>query len=387
MNLRLALSAVFFIFSLIGCQSAIRSTAQTCHCPTQVPLSKPIYTPTPWEQLPGWKENAIQPGFLAWRNGCSVLKTQALWRDVCQQAQQVPSDEAAIRQFVESQFIPLQVSLSNGETTGLVTGYYEPLLQGDIRPSAKARYPIYAPPADLITIELASLYPDLKHRRLRGRLNGNKVIPYYDRTDIERQKGKMQAIAWVDDAIELFFLQVQGSGRIQLPNGSYIRVGYADQNGHPYRSIGKWLIDQGELTASQVSMQSIKAWARKHVNKAQALLNVNPSFVFFKKLEQATGGPFGALGIPLTEGYSVAVDRNFTPLGAPLYLSTQYPNETRPLARLVAAQDTGGAIRGPMRVDFFWGFGAKAGDLAGKMKQSSSVWILWPKASPLPSKT
>ena len=372
------------VFTLIGCSAFIKAP-EKCICePVAPPLNKPIYQPTRWSQLPGWTDNPVKPGFLAWRQGCRILKDQPTWHDICAQAQIVPSNETAIRQFIESQFIPLEVSLADGEKTGLVTGYYEPLLNGDIKPSAKARYPIYAPPTDLITIELGTLYPDLNHRRLRGRLVGNKIIPYYNRTEIEQGQGKMQAIAWVDDAIELLFLHVQGSGRIKLPHGQCIRVGYADQNGHPYRSIGSWLVKQGELNASQVSMQKIQTWARNHPDKLHTLLSQNPSYVFFREFNNSTGGPVGALGVPLTDGYSVAVDRNFTPLGAPLYLATQYPNENRPLQRLVAAQDTGGAIRGPIRVDFFWGFGKEAGNLAGKMKQQGSIWILWPNASPLP---
>jgi membrane-bound lytic murein transglycosylase A len=384
MTLRLSLFALCFAFSLVSCRSITTPPVESCQCTQpQKTLSKPSYIPTQWHQLPGWTDNPIQPGFLAWRNGCQVLKDQALWHAICKQAQHIPSNETAIRAFIETQFIPLAINL-DGKNTGLVTGYYEPLLKGDSKPSAKARYPLYAPPADLITIELGTLYPDLNHRRLRGRLVGNKITPYYNRAEIEQGQGKLQAIAWAEDAIELFFLHIQGSGRIKLPNGKYMRVGYADQNGHPYRSIGSWLIEQGELNASQVSMQSIQAWARKNPGKLHLLLHHNPSYVFFKELTNATGGPLGALGIPLTDGYSVAVDRSFTPLGVPLYLSTQYPNESRPLQRLVAAQDTGGAIRGPIRVDFFWGFGQEAGNLAGKMKQPGSVWILWPKASPLP---
>lgn len=384
MTPRCILSVLCITVTLFGCSIAPR-VADNCQCETpQKTAGKPVYQQVGWDTLPGWQDNQARPGFLAWRNGCSALKNQPAWAQICLAADAVPDDEASIRQFIETHFTPLQVSLSDRKNTGLVTGYYEPLLIGNRYKTTQARYPVYAPPADLITVDLGILYPDLKNRRLRGRIVGNKLVPYYDRADIEQGKVKLQTIAWVNDPIELFFLQIQGSGRIQLPDGSMMRVGYADQNGHPYRSIGTWLIEKGELSAAQASMQGIQAWARANPGKLNTLLNVNPSFVFFRELPNATGGPLGAMGIALTDGYSVAVDRNFIPLGAPVFLATQYPNSSKPLQRLVAAQDTGGAIRGPIRVDYFWGFGKAAGELAGKMKQQGSVWILWPKKQPMP---
>jgi membrane-bound lytic murein transglycosylase A len=287
-----------------------------------------------------------------------------------------------VRRYFEEWFSPWRVTASDGSMHGLVTGYYEPLLTG-ARQAGKGRFPVYAVPDDLLTIDLGSVYPELKSMRLRGRLVGNKVVPYWSRTEIEQGQAPLagKALAWVDDPIELFFLQIQGSGRIRLEDGSLLRVGYADQNGHPYKSIGKWLIDQGELQASEASMQGIQAWARANPNKLDTLLNTNPSYVFFRILPNAEGGPIGALGVPLTDRASVAIDPRHLPLGAPLYLATTRPNSLQPLNRLVMAQDTGGAIRGPMRIDYFWGFGPEAGALAGRMKQEGEVWLLWPKGS------
>jgi membrane-bound lytic murein transglycosylase A len=179
--------------------------------------------------------------------------------------------------------------------------------------------------------------------------------------------------------VELFFLHVQGSGRIQLPDGGIVRVGYADHNGHPYRSIGRALVDRGELPLSKASMQGIKAWARDNPEKLPALLAENPGFVFFRELTGDASGPLGSLNVPLTPRRSIAVDPASVPLGAPVYLATTWPNTTTPLNRLMMAQDTGSAIKGGVRADFFWGFGDDAGKLAGRMKQAGSMWVLLPK--------
>jgi membrane-bound lytic murein transglycosylase A len=191
-------------------------------------------------------------------------------------------------------------------------------------------------------------------------------------------------IAWVADPVELFFLQIQGSGQIQFPDGARTRIGYADQNGHPYRSLGRHLIERGEMSLEQASMQGIQAWAAANPQKLQEALNANPSYVFFRELNAAEPGPIGALGVPLSAQYSLAVDRRFVPLGAPVFLATTYPLSEQRLERLMAAQDTGGAIRGVARGDFFWGTGSDAGALAGRMRQQGRMWLLWPRDEPPP---
>jgi membrane-bound lytic murein transglycosylase A len=238
-------------------------------------------------------------------------------------------------------------------------------------------------PDDLITVDLAGVYPNLKGMRLRGRLVGKTVVPYATRADIERAAIPGKELLWVDDPVEAFFLEVQGSGRVQLDGGDTVRVAYADQNGHPYKAIGRWLIDQGELPAAQATAQGIKAWIAAHPERRQELLNVNPSYVFFKeeRLVDPSVGPKGALGVSLVPARSVAVDRTFIPLGAPLFLATTQPGSDVPLQRLVMAQDTGGAIKGAVRVDYFFGFGGQAPDNAGRMKQQGRVWVLLPRAS------
>jgi len=234
----------------------------------------------------------------------------------------------------------------------------------------------------LLTIDFAAIYPELKGKHLRGKLVGKKVVSYPERAELMRSNelsGK--EIVWVDDAIDAFFLQVQGSGRVLLPHGEVIRVAYADQNGQPYKSIGRYLIDKGELTMSQASMQGIKAWVAAHPSRQEELLNVNPRYIFFREEEisDPSVGPKGAMGLPLTPERSIAVDPAYIPLGAPVFLATTQPGSKSPLQRLVMAQDTGSAIKSPVRADFFWGFGAQAGETAGRMKQRGSMWVLLPK--------
>jgi membrane-bound lytic murein transglycosylase A len=262
----------------------------------------------------------------------------------------------------------------------MVTGYYEPVLAGSRARSERFRHPVYGVPADLIAVDLESVNPELKGLRLRGRIEGNRLVPYRARAEIESGGGfQAPVIAWVEDAVELFFLQIQGSGQIALDTGGRLRLGYGDQNGHPYRSIGRFLVERREMTLDQASMQGIKAWATANPRKLREALDSNPSYVFFREMPEGDAGPIGTLGVPLTAGYSIAVDPRHVPLGASVFLATTMPLSSQPLERLVAAQDTGGAIRGAVRADFFWGSGAEAGVQAGRMRQQGRLWILWPK--------
>ncbi len=246
---------------------------------------------------------------------------------------------------------------------------------------------MYAPPPDLLTIDLGSLYPELKGKRLRGRVEGKKVVPYYNRAELETGSAlRGHEIVWVDNALDAFLLQVQGSGRVQLTTGETIRLQYADQNGYPYQSIGRYLVDKGELPMDQSTLPAIRQWLASNPARKDEVLNANPSYVFFteEKLEDPGQGPKGAQGVPLTAGRSIAVDPASVPLGAPVFLDTTFPSTDRPLQRLVVAQDTGGAIRGVVRADFFWGPGAAAGEQGGRMRQNLRMWMLWPKGAKLP---
>lgn len=348
----------------------------------ELPAPTPPFAASSWGKLPGWQSADLLPSFSALQQSCRALKNKANWQTVCSRAEAlVSTDNIGLHQFFESAFTPFQVFNPDGSSQGLITGYYEPKLLGSRTKTKRFTYPIYGVPDDLLTIDLGDVYPQFKGMRLRGRLQGKRVLPYFDRAEIEQGKAAVQGreLFWVDNAVELFFLQIQGSGRIELPDGSHVKIGYADQNGQPYISIGKKLVELGELKLEQASMQGIKQWGEQHPDKLPALLAQNPSYVFFRELPDQLSSPLGALGVPLTNAYSIAIDPRTIPLGVPVFLSTTYPNTSEPLNRLMLAQDTGGAIRGAVRADFFWGYGEEAGAQAGRMKQDGQMWVLFPK--------
>ncbi len=351
--------------------------------PKQAEAPKELLKATTFKALPGWERDNLREAWSAFLNSCEVLIKKPDWREPCTIAQDVDAaSEKAVRVFFEAFFVPHQVVNPDGSDTGLVTGYYEPLLRGARKRGGPYQTPLHRVPEDLLTIDLGGAYPELKNMRLRGRLVGNKIVPYLSRADLIQTNALTgKELVWVDDPFDAFFLQVQGSGRIQLDTKETIRIAYADQNGHPYRSIGRYLVDKGEMTLDQASAQSIKAWFLANPARQQELLNANPSYVFFKeeRLTDPGKGPKGALGVPLTAQRSIAIDPQFIPLGVPVFLATIHPGKETPLQRLVMAQDTGGAIRNAVRADYFWGFGAEAGEKAGKMKQRGQMWILLPK--------
>ncbi|HWA37484.1 MAG TPA: MltA domain-containing protein [Burkholderiales bacterium] len=356
-------------------------------CPACPPLKPPAetarYLESSFDALPGWGTAMLEPSLRAFLGSCPRSGALAT---ACTLARTVPpGDEAAARRFFEETFAAYALTTGEGVDTGLVTGYYEPIIEGSRTRSAQHRYPVFGVPDDLVVVDLASVNPDVRNMRLRGRLEGRRLVPYSSRAEIDAKGEGFPApiLAWVADPVELFFLQIQGSGQVRLENGERLRLGYADQNGHPFRSLGRWLVERGELTLDQASMQGIKAWAAANPAKLQEALNQNPSYVFFRDMPPS-GSPVGALGVPLTPGFSIAVDRRFVPLGAPVYLATTYPLSEERLERLMAAQDTGGAIRGAVRADFYWGTGPEAGAFAGRMRQQGRMWLLWPRGEALP---
>lgn len=363
-------------------------------CPVCLP-PKPIpteaaYKETPWSEVPAWATASFVPSLRAFIAGCSRASSRTPWQGACAEARALaPDSEQAARKFFETRFAAFRVIAPDGRDEGLITGYYEPILKGRRAPEAGFRFPVYGVPEDLVVVDLAELHPELRNLRLRGRLQGGRLVPYYSRAEIESSPARIAArpLVWVADAVDLFFLQVQGSGQVEFASGERVRLGFADQNGHPYRSLGRLLIDRGDLKPGEASMQAIKAWAAAHPEKLQAAMNANPSYVFFRELpppKDPLDGPPGALGVPLTPGYSIAVDPRYIPLGAPVFLQTTHPLSDRPLERLAMAQDTGGAIRGAVRADFFWGTGEGAGAEAGRMQQQGRLWLLWPRGEPLP---
>ncbi|WP_232726436.1 murein transglycosylase A [Mariprofundus ferrinatatus] len=341
---------------------------------------QPAYIKSDWRTLPEWGQVALVSSLEALRAGCVSLKRREQWQQICAEAGLLDIDNNdAVRTFFESHFTPWQLKNGDGSDHGLITGYYEPLLYGSREKTGRFRFPIYGEPDDLLIIDLAELYPELKGKRLRGRVEGKRVVPYHDRAAIDSEHPPAgKEILWVDDEIGLFFLQVQGSGRVQMPDGSIVKLGYANQNGHPYNSIGKRLVEMGEMTVHQASMQRIRQWGVDNPARLKELLYHNPSYVFFREMPESLSSAVGAMGVPLTAGYSMAVDRRTIPLGMPVYLSTTWPGSDKPLNRLMLAQDVGGAIKGTIRGDFFWGFGEEAGKYAGSMKQQGRMWVFFP---------
>lgn len=326
----------------------------------------------------------------AWLRSCSVLKQKDTWKKVCDLADDIkePSDEN-IKNYFKKYFNLYSATNMDGSDTGTITGYYQPILKGSKVKTSHYKVPLYTTPKDLITVDLSDVYPELKSKRLRGKLAGNKLIPYLSRAEIDGQGSPLAGneIVWVEDPVEAFFLEIQGSGIIQFDNGEAMQIGYADQNGYPFKAIGSTLVQKKEITMAEASMEGIKNWARKNITKLREFLNMNASYVFFRKLPNDLPGPIGALGVSIEAERSVAIDPKFIPLGAPVFLSTTQPNTSEPLERLMVAQDTGGAIRGGVRADFYWGSGDEAGRKAGSMKQQGKIWTLLPRDYALPKAT
>ena len=338
--------------------------------PLDPKLPQTYLLPDSYDDLEGWGGESYDELLALFRKNCGAGVAKELYGDLCEEAE-LSVDAAA---FFERSFLPYRVVAKEGEKKGLMTGYYEPMLEGSLQRSERYRYPLYGEPEDLLIVDLADVYPELKGKRLRGRLVGNRVVAYEPRENIEASQAPV--ICWVDDRIALFFLEVQGSGRIALESGETLYVGYKNQNGHPYRSVGKYLIEQGEIAPEKISLQSIRAWLEAHPGRVDEVLGHNPSVVFFQTKPHAASG---AMGLELTPQRSVAVDRRYIPLGAMLYIASDDPVTREPIERVVFAQDTGGAIKGELRADYFWGFGKTAERKAGKMKQESAFWILLPK--------
>ena len=378
---------------MVGCKTPGKTKPATVAPAATVAASiippPPIFTLSKWEALPEWATLDLTPSWAALMQSCRVLRVKPQWQQICTNADLIDkTDSEAQRNFYQERLVPFQMFNADGSDQGIITGYYEPLLKGSRFKTERFRYPIYSVPDDMLEIDLGDAYPQLKGQRIRGRLSGKRVVPYYKRAEIDAGTDNLtgREIFWVENSVELFFLQIQGSGRVELVDGRQYKVGYADQNGHPYVSVGRKLIEMGEMKLEDASMQGIKAWGEKNPGKLDAVLELNPSYVFFREMPDTLATPLGALGVPLTNEYSIAVDPRAVPLGSPVFLATTQPNSSLPLNRLMLAQDTGGAIRGSVRADFFWGFGEKAGAQAGRMKQQGRMWVLFPKGGePVPN--
>jgi membrane-bound lytic murein transglycosylase A len=382
----------------IAILSAACLAACTAPPPPPTTPSTPKLTLAPVEiaTLPGWTDDRIVEALPAFLRSCAafakmaddetiggdgIAGTAAAWRGPCAAAEALQPErgavaELAVRAFFQDQFRAYAVG-NNGDRTGLFTGYYEAEAQGSRRKTRSYAAPLLKRPPDLVMVDLGRFRPAWRGERIAGRVVEGRLEPYDTRAEIEG--GSLDrfrlAFLWVDDPVDLFFLQIQGSGRIHLTDGTMVRVQYDGQNGQPYVAIGKKLVARGALTLDEVSMASIRSWIVAHPEEGKALMAENSSYVFFRELKG--DGPLGSEGVVLTPGRSLAVDRDYIPLGAPVWLDASQGGET--VRRLAVAQDTGGAIRGPVRGDVFWGYGSEAEDKAGKMRAAGAYYLLLPR--------
>lgn len=330
--------------------------------------------PMPLERLPGFADDRLDGLRGAIAQQCALKNPPADWSLLCPAFATAGDDLAG---WLARRFEAVEI-VDEANPDGLVTGYFEPTISGSRQREHASQVPILPAPPDLLTIDLAEVEPKLKGLRLRGRVEGRRVVPYYSRAELAGA-APAAPLGWADDPVELFFLEIQGSGRLRLRDGAELRIGYADQNGHPYRAIGRTLIEAGELRREDVTAQSIKRWLRAHPEQAAQVMNTNASQVFFRPLPAPPApelGPPGSLGVALTPLRSIAVDRERIALGTLVWLDTTDPVSGAPLRRMTIAQDTGGAIRGRKRADLFWGSGERAEQASGAMKAPGRFWML-----------
>jgi membrane-bound lytic murein transglycosylase A len=368
------IAAVAMITLLAACSTPpTRGTAYRQSClgaaPTTYSSSIANFSAVSWQAIPGWQEDELAQAWPAWLKSCEGLVKRNMrngevnWRQVCAQSANVSSrDSQAIRRYFENNFQAYEVRNNSGMDSGLITGYYEPVMNGSQVRTSTYSVPLYAYPAAW---------------------RKSKPIPGPTRADlISSGMLKGSEIAWVQDPVAAAFMQIQGSGKIRLEDGRIMRLGFAGTNDQPFKSFAQWLLDRKEITRSEATMQGISQWAKRNPDRVNEMLNANPRFVFFKELPgnvDADLGPTGALGVPLTGERSIAIDLQAMPLGAPVFLATTRPLSNQPLQKLVFAQDTGKAIVGGVRADYYWGSGDAAGEAAGRMKQNGRMWLLLPR--------
>lgn len=352
--------------------------------------------PVGFSALSGWRNDNQAAALPALRASCRKLAKRPVgaavgtdwiglsggdWRGPCKAMPEDSVDAETARAFLQEWFRPYKVSGAEG-SEGLFTGYFEAELTGSRRRQNASQVPLYKVPRDHVTVDLGQFDQKLKGKRFVGRVAGRNLVPYHKRGAIDdgALKGQGAELIWADDPIDVFLMHIQGSGRVSLRDRTVMRVGFAGHNGHGYRSIGRVLIQRGELQRGQASWGHIRQWIESHPQQARALLAENPRYIFFRNIHGK--GPIGAQGVELTTGRSLAVDRRYIPLGVPVWLSTRWPTDaSRPLERLMVAQDTGAAITGPVRGDFFWGHGKEALRLAGNMKSRGVYFALLPKSA------
>ncbi len=384
------LIALFFPFILAGCTNTSLPPSSSV-ATKDTPSAALSISPQSFSSLPNWGSDNFTDFAQAYQKSCNrILKRNSQsnfgpsakfgknqeWQIVCRRFKDIDKSNAIkIRQFFETNFIPYSAQAGN-VSTGLFTGYYEASLKGSRQRGGVYQTPLRSRPDDLVMVDLGAFRDELKGQRIAGRVKGGKLKPYETHEQIINgglPAAQDKPLVWVDSAVDAFFLQIQGSGIVALDDGSIMRVGYAGQNGHPYYAVGRELIKRGALTKENVSLQSIRDWMAENPDQAQDLMTTNKSYVFFTEVKGE--GPLGGEGIALTPERSLAIDRSIIPYSMPLWLDLENPK----LSKLMVTQDTGGAIRGPVRGDYFWGYGTRAEEMAGGMKSQGRYWFLMPK--------
>ena len=349
------------IFILTGCGPKFES----------VDFSSAKLKKVDFSDLHSFEDDNLPLALEVFKKDCKKASRKKLFKEVCLKAENTTD----AKEFFLENFTPYKLYNKNGTDKGVITGYYEPLLYGSLKQTEKYKYPVYAVPDDLITVNLSSIYPELKKYRLRGKIVNNKLVPYNSRAQIDDKKA-YKILCYVDNKIDLYFLQIQGSGKVQLENGRLLNLGYANQNGHRYKSVGKLMIKKGYIgNGIDASMQGMKKWFEDNPEKTKNVLDHNPSYVFF---ENRTKGATGSLGVELVAKRNLAVDRRYIPLGMPVFINTKNPVTKEEINSLMVAADTGGAIKGEIRADYFWGYAKEAEQYAGKMKELGKLYILIP---------
>jgi len=357
---------IFTIFIFTGCSPKFEKLS----------FSNANLQEVSFKDLKNFEEDNLSLALDVFNKACTKSQRRELFKEVCIEAKNTNN----AKEFFTNNFTPYKLYNSDGSDKGVITGYYEPLLYGSYIKDERFKYPIYKIPSDLIIVDLKSIYPKLKNYRLRGKIEGNRLIPYGDREIIENSEEE-NVLLYVDNKIELYFLHIQGSGKIELPNGDIVNVGFANQNGRKYVSIGKYMLNEGYIgrgTEYSASVQGMKKWFDDNPQMVDEVLNQNPSYVFF---EERKKGATGSLGVELVAQRNLAVDTKYIKLGLPVFINTKNPITNENIDQLMVAADTGGAIKGEIRADFFWGFSKDAEKFAGSMKEKGELYILVPKKS------
>ena len=358
--MRFLLLSTLILFFITGC-STKNDTSKEYHKQKE---------PVSVNEIDGFFDDDLNYALEVFKKDCKKAVIYEQFTKVCQKAE----SETNGKKFFTSNFQAYKLYDSNSNDEGTITGYYEPLLYGSLKKTARYKYPVYKIPKDLIVSD----DPSLKGSKSRGKMLNGKIVPYDSRVEIENNPNNpnFEAIAYVDDKVDLFFLQIQGSGKIQLEDGRLINVAYAEQNGRSYASIGSYMFSKGYLTKEDLSVQGMKKWFNENPSKVDDILNLNESYVFFRVSNQ---NATGALNTVLTPKRNLAVDKSVIALGTPVFMSTKDPLTKKPIKQLMVAADVGGAIKGEIRADFFWGFGPQAFEYAGRMKERGKMYVLLPK--------